>query len=125
MSRLTPFHWRLLLLSAMATGMAFALRPLGVGQGPENWFPSADKVHHLWFFALLFWMGYRAALRPAWALALGLVAFGVSIEIAQNFTATRSASLADLLSDSTGIAMAWLWQWRSAAQPAEHSGQVL
>ncbi len=125
LARIAPLHWRLFLLGVMAVGIAWAVRPLAAGQGPENWFPSADKVHHLWFFALLFWIGHRAALRPAWALALGLLAYGVSIEIAQSLTPSRSASLLDLLADSAGIAVGWLWSRYSSAQPAENSGQVL
>jgi VanZ family protein len=124
-ARWAPVHWRALLLGMMVVGIAWAVRPLAVGQGPENWFPSADKVHHLWFFALLFWVGHRAALRPTWALALGLVAYGLSMEFAQSLTPSRSASLLDLVADGLGIASAWLWCARSGTQPAEHSRQVL
>jgi VanZ family protein len=125
LTRLAPLQWRLLLLGAMAIGIAWAVRPLAVGQGPENWFPSADKVHHLWFFALLFWMGHRAAVRPAWALALGLLAYGLSMEFAQSLTPSRSASLLDVVADSLGVAVGWLWCRRSATEPAKHSRQVL
>lgn len=106
---------RALLLALMVVGIAWAVRPLAVGEGPENWFPSADKVHHLWFFALLFWIGHHlAALRPAWALALGLMAYGVGMEVAQSLTSSRSASLLDLAADSVGIALGCWWVQRTA-----------
>jgi VanZ like family len=117
-ARLAPLQWRLLLLGVMAIGIAWAVRPLAVGQGPENWFPSADKVHHLWFFALLFWIGHRAAVRPAWALALGLLAYGLSMEFAQSLTPSRSASLLDVVADAVGIALGWWLAERAKSKAA-------
>lgn len=116
---LRPLQWRVLLAAMMAIGIAWAVRPLAVGEGPENWFPSADKVHHLWFFGLLFWIGHRAMLRPIWALALGLLAYGLAMEFAQSLTASRSASLSDLVADSCGIALGWWWTRRTAQR--EHA----
>jgi VanZ family protein len=100
--------WRCALAALLIVGIAWAVRPLTPQQGPENWFPSADKVHHVWFFGLLFWAGHQwAGLRPAWALALGLMAYGLGMEFAQGLTASRSASWQDLLADAVGIGIAW------------------
>lgn len=88
----------------MLAGLASALRPLTVGQGPENWFQGADKLHHLWFFTLLWILADRARLGSAWRLAFGLLLFGVGVELAQGaFTATRGTSFADLLADAAGL----------------------
>jgi VanZ family protein len=109
---------RLAFVALLIGGIAWAMRPLAQGQGPENWFPSADKVHHLWWFAFLFGLGWRAHLRPMWALALGLFAYGVGMELLQGLTPSRSASLTDVLADSAGIALAWWgceWAQRRAA----------
>jgi VanZ family protein len=117
--------WRLVLALVMMASLAFALRPLRLLEGPENWFWHADKVHHLWFFALLWLLAVRARLAtPAWRLGLGLLAFGLAIELAQALAPTgRSASLMDLLSDAAGIACGCaIAAFRSARAPAEHRG---
>jgi VanZ family protein len=121
--RLPIWRWRLVWVALLAVGIAWALRPLGADEGPENWFPGADKAHHVWFFALLLWIGHRwAAWRPAWALALGLLAYGLAMEFAQGLTPSRSASLADVAADGLGIAIGWWITHRSSRQPAEHRG---
>jgi VanZ family protein len=119
---MTQRQWRILLFVLMAVVLAFALRPLGPHEGPENWFPQSDKVLHLGVFAMLWSVGVRAGFRNGWALALGLVAYGVGIEIAQSFTPTRSAEVADVLSDSVGIAIGWAGTLLSRRQPQEHRG---
>lgn len=119
-----PAHgWRVALFVLMAAGLAFAVRPLALDEGPENWFPEADKLHHVWFFGLLWWVGLRAGFRAHWPLALGLLGYGAAIEIAQTFTPQRAASGLDLLADAVGIALAWwLTRRRLARQPQEHRG---
>lgn len=101
-----------------------ALRPLLPGAGPENWFPGADKLCHMTFFALLWNLGVRARLAPAWLLALGLLLFGVGIEVAQSvFTTTRSASFTDVLADAAGLLLgAALLRAISVRQPEKYSG---
>lgn len=115
--------WRIALFSLMMASLAFAVRPLTPDEGPENWFPQADKLHHLWYFGLLWWVGTKAGFRAGWALALGLVAYGVGIELAQSLTPTRAPSALDVLADSAGVALGWLLtRWRSARQPQEDRG---
>lgn len=107
----------------MVVGLAWALRPLAPHEGPENWFPNADKLHHMWVFALLWWMGVRARLGPSWPLALGLMAYAVVMEVAQGLlTTTRSASLVDVACDAAGVLLGFLILRRSAlrALPEEH-----
>jgi VanZ family protein len=117
--------WRVALVLLMVGGVAFAVRPLAHNQGPENWFPHADKVHHLWYFGLLWWMGLKAGFRPGWGLALGLLAYGGTIELAQSLTPTRAASFQDLVADAAGVLLGWAvtraWSRRpSGRQPQEH-----
>ncbi len=113
---------RWLLVALLAIGIAWAVRPLLPGQGPENWFPQADKLHHVWFFALLWLLGARAGLGPRRALGLLLLGYGVGMEAAQSLTATRSASAVDVLADTAGIALGWMLGARSGRQPQEHRG---
>lgn len=120
---MSPRAWRIAIFVLMAGGLAFAVRPLELHDGPENWFPEADKVHHLWYFGLLWWMGLRAGFRAGWPLALGLLAFGAGIELAQALTPSRAASGLDLLADGCGLALGWwVTRARSRRQPQENGG---
>lgn len=122
---LSPRSWRWVLAAVMITGLAFALRPLD-DASPENWFSQSDKIFHVLFFGLLWWMGTRARVGSSVALALGLMAFAVGIELAQAlFTATRSASIADVIADGLGVLSgAWVTARLDAVasrrQPNEH-----
>lgn len=113
--------WRIALFVLMAGGIAFATRQLTPHQSPETWFPHADKVHHLWYFGLLWWLGLKAGFRVGWGLALGLFAYGLTIEVAQALTPVRRFEASDLLADAVGIGLAWwLTGRRLARQPQEH-----
>lgn len=110
-----------LLAALLVAGLAMSLRPLAPGAGPENWFAGADKLLHVGYFVLLWWLGVYARLVSPWMLGLGLLLFGVGIEAAQGaFTATRSASFTDVLADAAGLLLgAALTRAVSARQPQE------
>lgn len=120
--------WRALAAALLLAGLAWSLRPLAPNEGPENWFPHADKLHHLWFFAVLWWLGLRTRLLPGWALGLVLFFYGVGIELAQGLTVTRSASVDDVVADMAGVLLGVALTWRltrrpaSSGQPKEHGG---
>jgi VanZ family protein len=98
--------WRAAFAVALVGILGIALWPSGHG---SDWFAQADKLRHALAFIALWALGRRAGLRPSWALALGLVAFGVCIEVAQSFTPDREASAADVMADALGIAAGrWL-----------------
>jgi VanZ family protein len=115
--------WRLAFGLALCATLWLALEPSS-GAGP--WFWQADKLQHAAAFAVLAWLGARARVGGRWALVLGLLAFGAGIEIAQSFTATRTASALDLAADAAGIALALVWERRrgSGRLPEEDGGQV-
>ena len=120
-------RWRWLLAVLLLAGLAFALRPLAPHEGPENWFPNADKLHHLWFFALLWWLALRAGVPRGWPLGLALLVYGAGVEVAQGLlTTSRSASLLDVFADGAGVLLgAVLSRWMSqragsSGQPQEH-----
>lgn len=81
-----------------------------------DWFPEADKLRHAAAFFVLWLLGVRAGYRP-WGLALGLLAFGVGIEVAQSFTPSREPSVLDVLADLAGIA-AGAWFVGRPSRPA-------
>ncbi len=93
--------WQLLLLVLAAVSAWFALTP-----GPPPLAASmGDKVNHIAAFAA---MGFAAALarpaswRHAWLAALGLLGYGVFIELVQSVLPTRTADIGDLLADALG-----------------------
>ncbi len=116
--------WRGLLALALVLGVTLALRPLAPGQGPENWFPGADKLHHVWFFAALWCLASQARITPVALRAAGLLSFGIGMEVAQGlFTQTRGMSAADVLADVAGLVLGVLLvRWASSRQPQENRG---
>jgi VanZ family protein len=75
---------------------------------PDPWFPAADKVQHAVAYALLFVLGRQAGYRSTRALIIGLLVLGAVIEVAQGFTATRTAEWLDIVADGIGIGAGFL-----------------
>ena len=94
---------RLALALAVIAIMVLALMPTTTVPVTTTW----DKLDHALAFFTLALLAEQAF--PGWSfwrgLALGLLAFGVGIEIAQWFTPDREASLLDVLADGIGIAI--------------------
>ena len=71
---------------------------------PAPWY--SDKVNHLAaFFVLAFLAANSFPHRHSLWLLLGLLGYGLFIEVAQWFTPDRSFELADLLADGMGVLM--------------------
>ncbi len=124
---MTTARWRACLLIVMVAGVLFAMRPLTSRLDPETLFAHSDKIAHVLYFALLWLLARRGGFAARWPLALGLLSYGVGIEVAQQLgPARRSASLADIAADALGIAFGW-WLARRfpllAGQPQEHRRQ--
>lgn len=98
--------WRAAFAVCVLAILLLALMP---GGGGGDWFPQADKLRHAVAFLALWAIGRRARLQPTWALALGLLSFGIGIELLQALTPHRESSLGDVLADVAGIAAGrWL-----------------
>lgn len=112
--------WRVAFWSAVGAGIVLALWPQ---PGPdEPWLPGADKIEHALAFAVLVWTGRRAGYRNALALAIGLLALGGAIELAQGLvTTTRTADLLDWFGDAAGIALGFAVGWLRARARATTS----
>lgn len=70
--------------------------------------PGGDKVEHLGGYALLAAAAVQlfAARRTLWRAAIGLVALGVGLEIAQGlFTTTRQMDVFDALANTAGVGL--------------------
>lgn len=63
-----------------------------------------DKSNHLLAFGAMTWLGCKAFPQRSLPLLLGLLAYGVVIEILQSFTPNRSGAWLDLLADCLGMA---------------------
>jgi VanZ family protein len=80
---------------------------------PSDWLWFAESVtqfaigdkwlHGLIFTVLAVWSCGQYARSSYWRVALGLLAFGLLIEIAQRAVSYRSAELFDLVADLVGI----------------------
>ena len=99
-----PRAWLALWWLAVAMVAAVCLMP--APDLPETP-PGFDKLEHaLAFFALAASAVQLYRVRALWAVAAGLLALGIAIELAQHaFTATRSMDPRDVLADGVGIAL--------------------
>jgi VanZ family protein len=76
-----------------------------------GWFPHSDKFEHALAFAVLTVMGRLAWPRSVSPVAVAMLVYGVVIEVLQGTFTARTASVADVLADTTGIAIG-LWVTR-------------
>ncbi|MCS3810628.1 VanZ family protein [Xanthomonas sp. 4461] len=112
---LRPFHrprlWVGLWIAAIVAVIAVCLGPPPeIPELPDN----SDKAEHFLTFALLCWGAVQLfATRRAQAVAaIGLVALGIGIEIAQGaLTTNRSADPYDALADTLGIVAGLCLAW--------------
>ncbi|MFK0569856.1 VanZ family protein [Endozoicomonas sp.] len=95
--------WQIVFLSAMAFALFMALIP--VNMDPTRFIN--DKVKHALTFMVLFLLVDLAFSTPdiAWWKPVGLMAFGVLIEMCQQLTRYRRFSIGDILANGVGIAL--------------------
>ncbi len=94
---------------------------------PGDYLPSGafdwwDKAQHALAFLLLCGLGLLAYSSRATQIGLGLLAYGVLIELAQAATGWRYGDWQDWVADAVGVATAYLgWV---LLKPARSQGQV-
>ena len=65
-----------------------------------------DKwLHAVTFLVLAVWFSGQYARRAYWRVALGLLAFGIAIELCQRMISYRTADLNDLMANVVGIVL--------------------
>lgn len=106
---LTPNHVvttaRAVLVSGAVTASVLMLGPW---PGLEHVFGLSDKAAHAIAFGSLLAVSFLAFPRMRRNdLALAAVLLGASVEVAQLFTADRSASFADLFADGVGVSVTY------------------
>lgn len=100
--------WRAASAGLLALVLAAAIMP-AVWFWPDRieialWIGQIDKwAHALIFFFLALWFAGQYRPRSYWRIALGLLAFGVFIEVCQRLVGYRSAEWLDLAADVAGI----------------------
>jgi peptidoglycan/LPS O-acetylase OafA/YrhL len=119
--------WRRAFWLAVAAGVIVSMWP--VAEDARPWFRYEDKAHHALAFAVLAVLGWLGRFPSMPRLALGLIALGAAIELAQGLTFTRTAEWADLLADTVGVmvgmaVVAWARR-RSGRLPGKDRGQAV
>ncbi len=70
-----------------------------------SWFDGSDKwLHGITFALLALWFAGQFRRSGLWRIAVGLLAFGVFIELCQRGVGYRSAEWLDVAADAAGIA---------------------
>ena len=90
----------------LAAILIVALWPLE--QQPQA-LPHSDKLLHALAFAFLFvWFAALAGDRRHWQVFIGLLGYGLVMEVLQSFTPYRLMSPGDVLADAIGLGAGWL-----------------
>jgi VanZ family protein len=96
-------------LGFMLVALITALSLLPI-RGPDLNIPSGDKLNHAIAYVVLtlyFGQLVGTALRRRLLLIAALIVYGISIEGLQSMLPPRSAELADLAANLTGMAIGW------------------
>lgn len=98
-------RWRIAGVLLLAGVLIGALLPAWLfPQIPARRLIDLDKwVHAAVFLFLAVWFCGQYTRQAYWALGLGLLVFGVFIELCQYMTVTRAAELMDIYADAIGI----------------------
>ena len=69
-----------------------------------TWFMNVDKwLHAVTFVLLAIWFSGQYRPGSYWRIGIGLILFGVLIEVCQRMVTYRSAELFDIVADAGGI----------------------
>ena len=107
---LTPNHVVTTARAVLVAGvLTAAVLMLGPWPGLEQVFGLSDKAAHAIAFGGLAAVSFLAFPRMRRNdLAIAAILLGASVEVAQLFTADRSASIVDLLADTVGVSFVYL-----------------
>jgi hypothetical protein len=99
--------WQLASIAGLIIILTFALIPSDwLWQNKMSGWHIRDKwLHGITFAFLTFWFCGQYERAAYWRVVLGLVAFGVLIEVCQQALVYRSAETMDLVADIAGIAV--------------------
>lgn len=101
-------YWRAVSVLLLLLVVAAAIMP-AIWLWPDRvrivrWFADIDKwAHAITFCVLAIWFAGQYRKRAYWRIALGLLAYGVLIELLQRLVGYRSAEWLDVAADVAGI----------------------
>ena len=100
--------WRIANILLMLLVLAATLMPASWLFGDREiavpWFPHADKwLHGLTFAVLALWYAGQYRPRSYWRIVIGLMAFGVLVELCQLMVGYRTADWLDIGANGAGI----------------------
>ena len=99
-------RWQLAGIFLLASVLVAALVPELPFHELTSPFILSDKVMHIAAFTFLaVWFSGQYERRSYWRIAVGLIAFGVFIELVQGTISYRTSEWMDLLGDAVGIAL--------------------
>lgn len=100
-----PWSWRLASIALLGAVLLVTLLPaVWPGGSGSLWFGDIDKWAHGITFALLaIWFAGQYRRQAYWRIILGLLAFGLLIELCQRLVGYRSADWLDVAADCAGI----------------------
>jgi VanZ family protein len=96
--------WRVLGWLGIAITLVVSLMPPALGDSSGH----ADKIVHLFGYAVLTFWWAQLVTRHRWKLAITVVLFGIAIELLQGLTPARQPDLLDALANSGGVLLGWL-----------------
>ena len=106
-------YWRMAGLFLLVVVLIGAIMP-AVWLWPDRrsiaaWFGGIDKwAHAIAFATLAVWFAGQYRPRSYWRIAVGLLAYGLLIELIQRSLSYRSAEWHDVVADVVGIALGLL-----------------
>jgi hypothetical protein len=105
-----PHSWRIASIAILGAVLLAALMPaVWPGGASSLLFGEIDKwVHGLTFALLAIWFSGQYRRQAYWRIVLGLVAFGLLIELCQRLVGYRSADWLDVAADCGGIGVGML-----------------
>jgi hypothetical protein len=106
-------RWQLISLVILLGVLVAAMVP-GVGIWGDKaisliWFQGIDKwVHGFTFLGLSVWFSGLYARATYWRIGIGLLAFGIVIELCQRMVSYRTSEWFDVAADAAGITVGLL-----------------
>jgi len=106
-------HWRIAGVSLLLVVLAATLMPavwfMNDSRELVTWFMGVDKwLHAVTFVFLTVWFSGQYKRSSYWRVAIGLIVFGILIEICQRMISYRSAEWLDLAADVGGVGVGML-----------------
>jgi VanZ family protein len=84
--------------------LVVSLMPPALGNADNQ----ADKLVHLFGYALLMFWWAQLVPQRRWKLAIAVVLYGIAIEGLQGLTPERQPDILDALANSGGVLLGWL-----------------